>query len=299
MSATTQLPLGVTGVMLPELDFDEQIELCRSLGVTHYVFRPRHVPDGFEDKPFSIWGKHKFDLTPERLVAEGASLASKLRDAGMVAYGTLPRVHADANDEELQLHVNGAAAAGCANLRLTPPAYPQGLFDYPAQLQNTIAHYRRAVEIAAPRGIKIVIEMHTKTLAASPGLAYNIVGHFDPGQLGLILDLPNFAMEGKPLPELAVSVVRPWIDHCHVGGSRTGHGTYDRHGFRQPSSDFCAVTESDLYIPQWLAVLAELDRPVPLVIENFVASMPSVLRLTGTAQALGRVIERLGQEQAS
>ena len=37
------MELGVTGVMLPELDFDEQIALCRSLGITRYQYRPRVI----------------------------------------------------------------------------------------------------------------------------------------------------------------------------------------------------------------------------------------------------------------
>jgi len=40
--STTTMPLGVTAVMLPELDFDEQIALCREL--TKKFEQVRHAP---------------------------------------------------------------------------------------------------------------------------------------------------------------------------------------------------------------------------------------------------------------
>jgi len=39
-------PLGVTAVMLPELDFPEQLALLKKHGVTHYSLRPRNIPPG-------------------------------------------------------------------------------------------------------------------------------------------------------------------------------------------------------------------------------------------------------------
>jgi len=67
------MELGVTAVMLPELDFDEQIALCQELGIRYYQYRPRIIPPDQRDKPYSNWGNHKFDLTPERLVREAAN----------------------------------------------------------------------------------------------------------------------------------------------------------------------------------------------------------------------------------
>ena len=84
------IPLGVTAVMLPELDFADQIALCRECGVTHYSIRPRIIADDQQDQPYSSHGNHKFDLTPARLVEEGAAIRAQLASAGMTPFGTLP-----------------------------------------------------------------------------------------------------------------------------------------------------------------------------------------------------------------
>ena len=77
------MELGVTAVMLPELDFDEQIALCRAEGVKYYQYRPRVIRPEQRDKPYHSHGRHKFDLTPDRLLTEGAALTARLRSAGL------------------------------------------------------------------------------------------------------------------------------------------------------------------------------------------------------------------------
>lgn len=291
MSSSSLTPMGVTAVMLPELDFAQQIELCRALGVTHYVYRPRVIPDEAREQPYGNWGNHKFDLTPQRLLDEGPALRKQLEDAGLVPFGTVPAVTADADDAVLSLHFAGAAAAGAKSVRVGPLAYPHELFDYPAWLAQTIAHYRRAVKLASEHGVKVVIEMHCNAGACSPGLALNIVRDFDPAELGLILDLPNAALEGTVNAYLTVSAVRDWIDHCHVGGARRTLGEYHADGYREAGRQMCALADSDLYIPQWVGLVRQLGRVVPMVIEDYTANMPGELRLRNTAAALSKLLE--------
>ncbi|MEX1017667.1 MAG: TIM barrel protein [Phycisphaeraceae bacterium] len=292
MNLRTQLPLGVTAVMLPELDFDEQIALCRQLGVTHYVYRPRVIADNQRDAPYSNWGHHKFDLTPDRLAEQGAALRKQLEAAGMVGYCTVPRLTADETDEMLIVHLRGAAAGGCQRLRVTPPPYPAGkVFDYAAYLDDAVRQYKRACELAEPYGIKIVIEMHTGTSAASPGLACNIARHFDPSELGVILDLPNFVREGAIDPHLAVAVLKPWIDHVHLGGNRWVAGAYDEHGFRKPATQMCPLTETGLDLPAWIDAIAALNRETPLIIEDYTPGPPGSLRLQAAAEAITRLLD--------
>ena len=230
--ADSRFSLGVTAVMLHELDFEQQLALCRELGVTHYVYRPRVIGDKARGQPTSDWGNHRFDLTPRRLLEEGPRLRVAVEGAGLVPFATVPRLTADADDQALALHFDGAAAAGAARVRVNPPAYPKEAFDFEAYLAQTIGHYQRAAVLAKTRGVKPVIEMHGGTSACGPGLARWIVREFDPAELGVILDLPNAVKEGYVEPRLAVSAVGPWIDHLHVGGARRTEGRRDERGFR-------------------------------------------------------------------
>lgn len=282
-------PIGVTAVMLPELDLPEQIDLLKRAGVTHYSVRPRVIPDAERSKPYSNWGNHKFDLTPERLVREGKAIRKQLTDAGLTVFGTVPAININEPADKLKMHFEGAQIIDAGRVRVAVEPYPSTHFNYPAFIDQTVEKYKRVVEVAKPFGQKVVIETHCFSIAASPALAWNICRHFNPAELGVIFDIANFNIEGGYVPHLAVAVLDAYIDHCHVGGSRRVSGEYDEIGFRQSKTVQTPLTEADLYIPAWVKALHAAGRVVPLVIENFTNAVPGSLRLTDSAAALHRI----------
>lgn len=290
-------PIGYTAVMLPELDLSEQIALCKKLAVTHVSLRPRIIPAEQVGKPWGNWGNHKFDLYPARLVREGAQIKKQLADAGMTICGTVPAINTDASDDVLKEAFEGAAIVGAGRTRVAPTngrGYPsEGAFNYQEWLDKTVAGYKRAVDLARPFGIKIVIETHAHLIAASPALALNVCRNFSPAELGTIFDIANFNIEGNYQPSLAVAVLNDYIDHVHIGGVRRGAGGYDAQGFRQPDRIMCPLTEADLYIPGWVKALHDAKRHVPLLIENYTSNVPGALRLEESVHALRRIIETL------
>lgn len=283
---TSRPRLGVTAVMLPELDLDEQVALCRDAGVTHYSLRAREIPADQRGKAYSYWGNHKLDLTPKALVERGTEIRAKLEAAGLVPFGTGPAATSEAPAEVHELNFRGAAAVGAGRVRINPQPYPKEPFDYEAVLEATIRQYRRLVEGARPLGLKIVFETHSRTLAAGPALAWNLCRDFDPADLGVIFDLSNFAREGAVQPELAVAVLGPWIDHCHVGASRRVHRGADEQGFERVDVEFCGLTESDLHLPTWLEALRRARIDVPLVLEDFRPGLSSVERVQQGVEAV-------------
>ncbi len=284
------MAIGVTGVMLPELDFDEQLALCRELGVTHYSLRPRIISDDQRGKPWGNWGNHKFDLTPKRLLAEAAELRRRMTDAGVTPFGTVPSSLITDPDDVLQLHFDGAAAVGAGRVRVMPPGYPKESFDYPQLLQRTIDGYERVVRLAQRAGVKIVVETHCRSLVTSPALAWNVVRHFDPAHVGVIFDMANFGREGEVQPHLAVAVLRPWIDHVHIGGMKRITDTRDAHGFTLIDSRMCPLDESNLHVPTWLAALHAAAVHVPLIIEDYTPDVPGAARLRDCVPKLRKAL---------
>jgi len=288
------MEMGVTAVMLPELDFDEQVALCRELGIRYYQYRPRVIAPGQRDKPYSNWGNHKFDLTPERLAKEGAALTRRLREAGLEPWGTLPSLAVDAPDDVIAFHLEGAAAADARAVRCGPPAYPGQPFDYEKFLGRVIARYAHVVErLSAPMGIKLIIETHCRTLVASPGLAWNVVRHFPPDRVGVIFDIANFGREGEVNPVVAVSVLRDYIDCVHIGGNRRIITDVDPLGCKMMTGQMCRMEEGDLYLPAWLKALADAGLNPPLIIEDFTPNMTGADRLRQSAAALRRMLDAL------
>lgn len=281
--------LGVTGVMLPTLDFDAQLGLCSALGIRYYQYRPRVIPDDKRSEPYSCWGNHKFDLTPERWVREGAQLTARLRDAGIEPWGAAPVCLVDMDDDTLKLLVEGAVVSEAGAIRCMPPSYPQQAFDYADYLDRTLSRYRQVVDtICGPAKVKLLIETHAGSSASGPGLAYNILSHFESSEVGAIFDLPNFAKEGFVAPALAVSVLAPWIDCLHVGGARRVDQQTTALG-RRTVHQFCAMEESDLYLPDWFAQLADHGIDVPMIIEDYDHALPGDQALRRTVDYLKRM----------
>lgn len=286
------MKLGVTAVMLPELDFDEQLALCASLGVTCYQFRPRVISDGDRGKAYSNWGNHKFDLTPERFAREGAALTAKLRTAGMEPWGSVPVLQVDSPEDAMVLHLEGARVSGAARVRCQPPNYPSGPFRYNEYLDATVARYREVIEkYSRPRGVKLIIETHALSAASGPGLAWNIVKNFSPADVAVIFDIANFNREGELRPNLAVAVLRDHIDCVHIGGFRRAHGAPDTHGCQTIQYVGCPMEQADTYIPDWVAALKAAGVDAPLIIEDYEGGVSGAQRLTRSANLLRKLVQ--------
>ncbi|MFH1970532.1 MAG: sugar phosphate isomerase/epimerase [Verrucomicrobiota bacterium] len=283
--------LGVTAVMLPELDFEEQIALCIELGLRYYQFRPRVIAEAQRGKPYSNHGNHKFDLTPQRLLQEGAVLTAKLRKAGLEPWGTLPSANINDPDETLRLHMEGAAKAQARCVRVGPPPYPDKPFDYAELLDRVVRRYEEIIKtLSRPMGIKIIVETHCYSLVTSPGLAWAICRHFDPRELGVIFDIANFTREGEVRPNLAVSVLRDYIDCVHLGGGQHVVGEVDALGCNVVTVQSSAFENSDLHIPSWLNALHEAGVKAPIIIEDFAQKMTGPDRLRRDVAFLNKVL---------
>lgn len=285
--------------MLPELDLAAQVDLCRRLGVTRYQIRSRRIPEGERGRPPSPWGNHRFDLTPERLAKDGPAIAAALRAAGVEPWGTLPAASIDDPDDALRLHAEGAAVSGAGRVRIGPSPYPGGPFDYAAYLDRVVERYAAVIErVTRPAGVKILVETHRGTAAASPGLARNLCRPFAPRDLGVILDVANFGREGAVTPLLAVSVLRGHIDCVHLGGTRRVDDGLDAAGCRRTKPAFCPLDESDLNVTEWVAALAAAAADAPLIVEDFGDYADGPGRLARSVEVLRRIEAAAGGRAA-
>ena len=288
------MELGVTAVMLPDLDFGEQAALCAELGIRHYQYRPRGIPESQRGAPWGNWGNHKFDLTPERFLAEGAELTRRLRDAGLEPWGTVPQLSADSPDDELKMHFEAAARAEAKCVRVAPSPYPREPFDYGELLGRQVERYGHILDtLSGPLGIKVIIETHCGCLATSPALALNLCKPFPSGRIGAIFDMANFSREGEINPALAVSVLGDYIDCVHIGGGRRLIKDVDALGAKVVAHQMCSLAEGDLYAPAWLKALAATGLEPPLIIEDFTPNVTGADRLRSSAAFLHKALASL------
>lgn len=110
--------------------------------------------------------------------------------------------------------VRVAADLGAGHLRVFPPPYNGGRLA-PAQARCRIA-LDQLVELAAPLGIRVLIEVAPATIAPTPELLVALLESHGPDQVGALYDPGNMAMEGHIEPRLAVEVLDRYLAHVHL-----------------------------------------------------------------------------------
>lgn len=238
---------SVTTVILPTLDLEETVKLLSRLGFQGVEWRVRRIPPDKKEAPFSFWGNHKNDLTPERFLREAAQIRKLCDDHGLRIVSLAAQARAD-QLEEVKLLADGAAAvAGNGTppplLRIGPPRNYDGGTNYHILYREAVEAYGKALEITRPRRVKMVMETHNNTLCVSASLAHRLVSPFSPEDLGVIYDPQNAVVDGYETPQLALELLGPYLAHLHIGGARPVAGKTDEFGSVRWRWERCPLAE--------------------------------------------------------
>lgn len=207
---------SVTSVILPDLDLLEQCRLLQTCGYDGLELRVRRVPEAHRDKPFSMWGRHKNDLPPEEFPRRAAEVRKIAADHGL----TIPAIAANAPCdalEDIKHLAEGAAAVGGAMLRLGTPSHLTKEMNYHARFGESIEAFGRAIEITAPLGVRVLIEIHMGTIHCSPSLAWRLARNWPASQIGVIYDLNNMSKVGFEEQDLGLQILGAYTAHVHCG----------------------------------------------------------------------------------
>ena len=147
-----------------------------------------------------------------------ADLAARCAGAGLEIVGIGPYV--DIGDRAgLATAFDVAAALGAPQLRLQAArtGRPEGQpFHLATEVERTKEFLAHAEQLAATRGVRVVLEMHHRTIAPSAALARSLVEHTDPTLVGVIYDVGNTVWEGSEDPRLALQLLGPYLHHVHL-----------------------------------------------------------------------------------
>ncbi len=214
---------SVTSVMLPDLDLLEQCALLKGCGYDGLELRVRRIPPEHRDKPYSMWGRHKNDLPPEDFPRRAAEVRKIAADHGLAIPAIAANAPCDALDDVKSL-AEGAAAVGARLLRLGTPASLPKEMTYHERFARAIDGYGRAIEITAPLGIRVLIEIHMGTIHCSPSLAWRLARNWSTDQIGVIYDLNNMSKVGFEEHELGLQILGPYTAHVHCGAWQVAPG---------------------------------------------------------------------------
>lgn len=110
--------------------------------------------------------------------------------------------------------LTATATLGAGRVRLTMPAL--GEDSYPALFDQTRADLEWAAARAAAHQVKILIELHHRTIVSSASAAVRLVDGLDPDQVGVIHDVGNLVIEGHEDFQAGLEMLGDHLAHVHV-----------------------------------------------------------------------------------
>jgi sugar phosphate isomerase/epimerase len=125
--------------------------------------------------------------------------------------GGYARSHDRPNVERL---LAATAAVGAGQVRVTMPQVGDG--NYRDLFEATRADLAWAASRAASYGVKALVELHHRTIAASASAAMRLVDGLDPAHVGVIHDIGNLIIEGYEDPLAGFQMLGPYLAHVHV-----------------------------------------------------------------------------------
>jgi len=283
---------SATSVMLPDLTLEQQADLLQRLGFDGIEWRVRRVSDSARAQPFSEWGAHKNDLTPDNFVESAPKMKQVASDHGLAIVGIAS--NAPATDlEQVELLAEGAAACGAPFIRVGCPRGYDGSTDYNLLYDEAVAAYAKALDAIAPFGIKAALEIHGGTLHPSASLAHRIVSHWSPDRVCVIFDANNMGRDGFETTEMALELLGQYVGHLHVGGHRPVPNGKDEVGTVQWEWQGTSLAEGLYDYPRLLRKLQAMDFQGFISIEDF-RDLPAEEKLREGIEYLRAVEASLG-----
>ena len=123
--------------------------------------------------------------------------------------------YAKAADRENVLRMLSATATlGARQVRVTMPS-SEGA-DYREVFARTRDDLTWAVDRARELGVKVLVELHHRTIAASASAALRLIDGLDPAHVGVIHDLGNLLIEGQEDALAGFQLLGDYLAHIHV-----------------------------------------------------------------------------------
>ncbi len=260
---------SATSVMMPQLDIVEQAALLQRLGFDGVEWRVRRVTDEQRGQPFSEWGAHKNDLTPDNFVANATRMKQVAVDHGLAIAGIASSATAD-DIEQVKLLAEGTAACGAPFFRLGCPRGYDRKTPYREIFDEAVAAFDKALDAIKSYQVKVILEIHGNTIHMSASLAHRIVSHFSPDRICCIFDPQNMVSDGFETTEIAVELLGAYLGHVHAGGHRpVVKGVDEKTGTTEWEWPGCPMSEGLYDFRRLLRKLKAIDYRGFISVEDF------------------------------
>lgn len=126
--------------------------------------------------------------------------------------GSYVRCHDRANVERI---LAATERLGADRVRIAVPGVGEDE-NYREVFARARTDYAWVAERARAHGVKALVELHHRTIAASASAAVRLLDGLDPDAVGVIHDLGNLLVEGQEDQRWAFQMLGPYLAHVHV-----------------------------------------------------------------------------------
>ncbi len=204
---------GYATIALPTLTPEQAVVEAAAAGYAGLEWKVGEAPHsmGSSAQTFLVGNRCTLALDP----ADGARVARLCADAGLAVIGLGPYIEMG-DIETMDRVLDIANAAGAPQIRLQGPRLQPGGSGYRQLFARMLDFMVDADALAAPRGVRLVIEIHQYTIFSSASLVHRLVSHFDPSRIGVIYDIGNMVFEGYEDHRIGTELLGPYLHHVHL-----------------------------------------------------------------------------------
>jgi sugar phosphate isomerase/epimerase len=199
------------------------------------------------------------------------SIAAVTRDAGLEFSGLGAYVRID-DPENVERVLAATAVLGAGRTRLRMPDL--GSAGYPSLFEHTREALSRAVRRAASYDVKILVELHHRTVVASASSAVRLTEGLDPARVGVIHDVGNLVHEGFEDYTAGLQMLGPYLAHVHVKNVAWAVTGRRADGSASWQADWAPLRDGQADLAAYFAALAAVGYDGWIALEDFSTAVP-------------------------
>jgi len=253
------------------------------------------VTDQEPSDPPGFWAGNRATWPLTGLEASLPEIARTTVDAGLEMSGIGGYVGAS-DRAGVERMLSATAVLGARQVRVTMPG-TTGPADYRDLFARTRLDLEWAVERAAAYGVKVLVELHHRTIVTSASAAARLLDGLDPAYIGVIHDLGNLVIEGQEDALSGFQLLGDHLAHIHVKNVSWHPVREDPVEGTVWEERWATLRGGQASVPGYLDALAEIGYDGWVTLEDFSTELPLEERLADDLAYLRAVHAHVGAQR--
>jgi len=276
---------AVFSVSTPEYEPDLAVKKIKEIGYDGIEWRV--IDEDPNAKVATFWSKNKATLPFSTFEQDAPAWRALTEAAGLEMPGVGTYVMCDDLDGVAQA-MRGTKALGANQLRIRVPNY-DGIEPFMPKWEAARAQYREVVDLAKQHGLKVLLELHHRSIVPSASAARLFLGDLDPAHVGVIHDAGNMVHEGFETPRLGFEMLGPYLAHVHVKNARWFPEKFNEDKSVKWKCDWAPVHKGVIDMRQLFGALKAVGYDGWIGLEDFSTEQKLEDRLRGNLEYLKRI----------